>query len=588
MATCRRGYRAYLDELRRADVERTKEAFECIKKGNAQRILELLKEYPGLLIQPAPEGHRANVIISALYHIANPHGKIRKELIKLLKEIVKHYKDKIDLKIRDSDGNTALHRVFWYAIRVDDDQISAALTNIGCAFISLIKSATEFREIMALQNAHKESFLNNIYLDMNKVNLKPYQLTHLESVQKAVAKHINPYKRKLPEQVAVPAVVDFNEKSFKDRLEALLTDPVSFELMENPVIFKLEGHTLDQTTWARTNPRKNPLTQTPFKEEQLAVNHTIKTIINLFKTYSDQERKLAEEIQKYLDGSSIHHPLAITDQFAVEDYLTMHIKELLRSYQHSLILVPAAEDPAKTVVHRTQLPPQVVKPKRSPILEESPQPQETLRIPENRNLQTNEPDPAPRLTDAPLRRLPPNANIPQQVILPVVNPPPPVNDLGGNNLAVANGQQENTVPEKNKQIQSLIKELVDNIRFKKNKRATWFKQNSEEKLEKLQLIHDWVGNYEFNEEIEKIVMAVIRDVCAIKRNKLGFFAPHSLDEFKIRVVELELNCSNNVHFTTKALNSLNSQDAVLYLVCLARDKMQDQVVEEGNNSFDRT
>jgi hypothetical protein len=138
----------------------------------------------------------------------------------------------------------------------------------------------------------------------------------------------------------------------------------------------------------------------------------------------------------------------------------------------------------------------------------------------------------------------------------VVNEPETVSQEGA-------GVTEST-KSKNQIIQELIVELAMNISEKKNDRVKWFTQNSKAKVEKLMAIHKWLDSHKLTDggnSYEGMVLSIIQNVCAVKRNKLGFFAPHSLHEFKEKVSKLKLCCCNDfLNLSENSLDKLNSQD----------------------------
>jgi U-box domain len=628
MGTCRGGggYRGYLSRLNQASSSEKKEAFACIKKGNITRIAELIIKYPGLLNQAADEPHKSNIIISILYQIANSGSSdnLKKSLLQLLQSILRNHKERIDLAFKDNEGNTALHRVFWYAIKITDSNLSAELAEIGCQFLSLIKDSAEFRKIMAIKNNHNESFLHNIYIkqglvdNINDRRVRDLVQKNVLSVQEKVAHYIDPYKVRRTDQTSP---VDFKEKSFKARLEELLTDPITYSLMETPVIFTTEGHTLDRTTWDNLRPKQNPLTRTEFTEQQLSANQTVDDIIELFKLYgckltrrsdaptedyyknlirdryfitneqlyyfdaakqsleivtflngkslsdlmsklsfigersateeelelirsytghtpTNHEKELAEAIQNYFGVESRPSPADVTQQFNAPDLLTRDIQDLVRAYLKSLQPVQINQQPQPGEMSSSA----------------------PTHFTSGDNLAHDESD----MSDEDENKTIVSSHVNEDgttVVSPVDedNTTTVTPHLGGPVVF-------NELPPRDKIIIEIINELTTNIDKQKNGRATWFKQNVNDKLMKLRAIFLWINFNRLDDNNEPIILAIIRDVCAIKRNKLGFFAPHSLDEFKEMVGKQHLNCCNAIHFTDKDLIKLNSIDGVKSLV----------------------
>jgi len=52
-------------------------------------------------------------------------------------------------------------------------------------------------------------------------------------------------------------------------------------------------------------------------------------------------------------------------------------------------------------------------------------------------------------------------------------------------------------------------------------------------------------------------LALIQSVCDIKRNFVGFFSPHSSDEFKAWLKTNNLTPAQNVHFSNSDLQDLD-------------------------------
>jgi hypothetical protein len=472
MGGCDRGnFRGYLDNLQQASAEQKKQAFNYIKTGNTKDILKLLNKCPGLLKQASDEDHKSNLIIAMLYEIKyTKHNSIRDPLIKLLNTIIKHHKDKLDLTFIDKDGNTALHRVFWYAITTENTATSKALTEIGLEFINLIKDGTHFRQILALKNIHNQSFLQNIYLNTEKSKLSETQLKHLETITNLVGPLLNPYKKTDANKNSVDQVINFKAKGFRERLEELLTDQITCVLMKNPFTFTKEGHTYDKTTWSSVNPKVNPPTRTPFTDNELKPNKSLKKILGLFNTIDD-EAELVEKLTKFFGPEKA---ATINDLFVSNhDLLTLEIKNLVKGYNNQFCVEI---------------------------------------IPEKEKYQNN-------------------------------------------------FEESDSLLPKMHKAQDLIDILVDlkyNILQKKEGRETWFDDNTDTKVGKLETIHLWLIKNPLTIENKPIICALIRDVCAIKRNSWGLFQPHSLAEFNSYAEKLGLFVPNNISFNPSQLQQLLS------------------------------
>ncbi len=116
----------------------------------------------------------------------------------------------------------------------------------------------------------------------------------------------------------------------------------------------------------------------------------------------------------------------------------------------------------------------------------------------------------------------------------------------------------------------MLADLMANIREKKHHRATWFSVGTDSKTAKLEAISNWLHSGELTDENEAVILALIRDVCAIKRNYFGFHQPHSLSEFNRAISSEALDRLNqvNVKFTAKDLMGLenNGNNAINELI----------------------
>lgn len=108
-----------------------------------------------------------------------------------------------------------------------------------------------------------------------------------------------------------------------------------------------------------------------------------------------------------------------------------------------------------------------------------------------------------------------------------------------------------------KRLINIVEELIANIANKTNNRATWFTKDIASKTAKLEAIAAWLRNNPLAKK-ETVILALIHDVCAIKRNGIGFFSPHSLIEFKQMISNSELKNIEKYHFNLKELKTLES------------------------------
>lgn len=139
----------------------------------------------------------------------------------------------------------------------------------------------------------------------------------------------------------------------------------------------------------------------------------------------------------------------------------------------------------------------------------------------------------------------------QQRELDEINAPTPRTAAGDARTTFADDPRK-------KRIIDRVERLIANIRDKTNDRATWFNLNTESKTAKLKAIATWLKTNTLTTQQETTILALIHDVCAIKRNALGFHSPHSLNEFKQMLSQAELTRIKDLHFTAKDLKDLGS------------------------------
>ncbi|MFA6303331.1 MAG: hypothetical protein WC627_09405 [Legionella sp.] len=109
--------------------------------------------------------------------------------------------------------------------------------------------------------------------------------------------------------------------------------------------------------------------------------------------------------------------------------------------------------------------------------------------------------------------------------------------------------QTQTELEQQNLLKNLIGTLIRNINCKNNKRQEWFTLNAQTKVSKLEAVLNWVNSTKLDEKKGAQVMALVKEICATKRNPLGFFAPHSLNEFNKTLDELTLKHIETVDAT---------------------------------------
>lgn len=82
------------------------------------------------------------------------------------------------------------------------------------------------------------------------------------------------------------------------------------------------------------------------------------------------------------------------------------------------------------------------------------------------------------------------------------------------------------------QIKQLIADLSENIKDKKNGRKQWFNSGSDAKAAALNRINEWLGSRDhLNDSETNVILSLVKSVCETKRNSMGLYSPHSLNEF---------------------------------------------------------
>jgi hypothetical protein len=560
----------------RANLNSRDQIFDYIKTGDVKlhELISCLNSVHNLLNQSS-DREKTTVLNAILLRIQDPKSSISvvNNLIAFLSEVITSHKEKLDLAAKDEAGNTPLHNVFHYALHAKDEQLSKQFTKIGCRFINLIKNSREFKKIMTLKNKSGVSCLRIFYLTYEeKEGLTDAEFKNLVYIGQKVTPLISPPS---------PDKIEFTEKSFKNQLQELLTDSVTCDLMEEPFLFPREGHTYGRKTWDRNN-YVNPQTRTVFKKEELETNGSVLILIGLFKKYFDvnepeqedaeKEKALANEIQQYFSDiqiAGIHPAEAAVIAHFEQDVTTKDIKNLLNAYQKHLASQNAnTGEPQPSSAFRTEQ-----------------EPEKPIHVPED--VHGDQPEPLPPGDSGEENYL----EAPPPEVIPQPEPDLLLDSIDGNQLAgprpnlgeedpahVDYGDREadsfsSELVEINiatKNIRVILKSICENIENKNQGRATWFTCNTEAKVNKLNSIYNWLENRILDPEDETIVLALIRDVCAIKRNKLGFFTPHSAIEFKDWLESLSLTCCATVHFNDKDLQQINIPGNIDLLITDAR------------------
>jgi hypothetical protein len=122
-------------------------------------------------------------------------------------------------------------------------------------------------------------------------------------------------------------------------------------------------------------------------------------------------------------------------------------------------------------------------------------------------------------------------------------------------------------------LQQILTKLIGNIQHKSGTRESWFTSNTDSKVEKLTAISNWLSMQEaLNANSHQTAVALIREVCNEKRNCLGLFQPHSLDEFNSMMKAKKQIIPDGISFTSQQLKCLN-------------DGTVDRVIQSTISSF---
>ncbi len=135
-------------------------------------------------------------------------------------------------------------------------------------------------------------------------------------------------------------------------------------------------------------------------------------------------------------------------------------------------------------------------------------------------------------------------------------------DVVLNEQSIVGQSEEKEAPAQ--KIIKIVDSLYSNIKNKENSRVSCFTANEQIKLNRLEFIGTWLKRGALSWHEELAVLALIRDVSAVKRNRLGFFNPHSFGEFEEMTKQLKV--PDHVSVTETQLTSLTDANAVTKLV----------------------
>ncbi|MFA6302429.1 MAG: hypothetical protein WC627_04750 [Legionella sp.] len=111
-------------------------------------------------------------------------------------------------------------------------------------------------------------------------------------------------------------------------------------------------------------------------------------------------------------------------------------------------------------------------------------------------------------------------------------------------------------------LEVILARLTNNIKGFANMRQSWFNKNIDPKVSKLETIATWLSDRDnvLTDAKRDVILGLIEDVCAIKRNRYGLFNPHSLTEFKTLAKNMgfDLTKRDRTHRNPKELEVLHT------------------------------
>lgn len=127
--------------------------------------------------------------------------------------------------------------------------------------------------------------------------------------------------------------------------------------------------------------------------------------------------------------------------------------------------------------------------------------------------------------------------------------------------------ESNSTPNAAATLKMIVDTLANSIEKKAGTRSSWFTFNTETKVEKLKAISQWLEKHPLHEKEQEAIVALIRDTCAIKRNILGLFEPHSVQEFHTLLKTSNLKpASEKFSFSSKELAQIKTDAQVAKLI----------------------
>lgn len=241
---------------------------------NLDGLRRLVDANPLLLAMEFERGFvKTTILHSLLFHVsqAAEQGNFghAEKIAELIEHIITTHKNSVNFTKTDSDGNTIFHRLFWYAIKTDNQAVSDRFLGFAKTAMENVAGAASFKKILAQKNIHKETFVENIHFDistkMESIATKeamertdgrsrpPFALARAAERQAAAKRLAEPFLAKMAgtEPVAATTVFDFREgpHKFVEYMENAIQDPITFEPVAVPLTDPVSGATLSQATW---------------------------------------------------------------------------------------------------------------------------------------------------------------------------------------------------------------------------------------------------------------------------------------------------------------------------------------------------
>lgn len=342
------------------------QCYDYILKGDGKALISALTGNPilvNLVFQYNPDTPSATtLLISTIIQIS----RLTNEMVKLEPSKTRKEKERqinslleavgymiqireFNLQKTDQDGNTALHRIFWYAILMQDSTISQQLIDLGLKIIDRVAgSKTMFRSLLNQKNKYNESFYDNVYSKAQKT-LEPQQQENMQRLQKQIAVKLSQYENKDSRSETYHFT---DSKSFKKAMKEILLDGITQVLMKNPMVDPTSGHTFDAETWSTLPGRKHPLTREVVDITRLERNKSIQTLTQIYTLYSKDPDRLFIEMQRYM----AENPYTLVEKIFVTNFKLKDAYDLIEQYAAYRLTQGIPTDVVQTVAESPATP----------------------------------------------------------------------------------------------------------------------------------------------------------------------------------------------------------------------------------------